>query len=98
MSQIIFKTITPELGPIEIMAGWDVPMREYFLTVFKDDADETVVWSQMHKPLPIDKVNTDRLVAKLVELGITAPDGFWELVHKQEGNARYVHNAQEGWK
>lgn len=96
MSQVTFKTKIGEQN-VEIMAGWDRPLRHYFLTIFDLGAqvdDRETVWSTLEEPSPADNRSTERLRAKLSEYGITAPDGFWDRVHRQEGNS--VHMFKDG--
>lgn len=70
------------------MAGWDRPMFHFYLTIFdmREDAPEEVVWSSVHAPDPVDATSTERFRRKLIECGLRAPNGFWELVEKREGN------------
>ncbi len=98
MSQVTFRTKLGEKS-IEVMAGWDRPMGEFFLTVFgpprTEDEDEEIIWSAINNPSPVDRQGTLRLRTKLVELGITAPEGFWEKVEAREGNVRHAfHNGR----
>lgn len=77
---------------VEVMAGWDRPMGEFFMTVFDlapVNEDEEVLWSAMYNPKAEDRMGTTRLRAKLTEMGIVAPAGFWEKVEKREGNVQH---------
>jgi len=95
MSQVTFKTVINGKR-VEVMAGWDRPLRHYFLTVFdmdaSDDEPETV-WSTIDFPSAGDSLSTVRLEAKLLDMGIQAPEGFWERAHRQEGNILHAYNA-----
>ena len=75
---------------VEVMAGWDRPLQHYFLTVFDldatDDESETL-WSTLEYPdEAADQAGTVRLQEQLKSMNITAPDGFWERVERNEGN------------
>ena len=91
MSQVKFET-TYRGKPVEVMAGWDIPMNHYYLTVFDmdEEADEEVIWSTLDRPDQRDATGTERLDAQLAIMSIDVPKGFWETVHLQEGNAMYV--------
>jgi len=99
MSQVTFKT-TLNSKQIEVMVGWDRPQGHYFLTVFDLDASDEepeTVWSTIDFPSTQDNFGTERLEAKLMDMGIQAPEGLWERAHRQEGNV--VHTYQMGeWK
>jgi len=94
MSQVTFKTVINGKR-VEVMAGWDRPLRHYFLTVFdmdaSDDEPETV-WSTIDFPSAGDSLSTVRLEAKLLDMGIQAPEGFWERAHRQEGNVCHTYD------
>jgi hypothetical protein len=83
MSQILFFTTDGR----EVMAGWDRPCADYFLTVF--DKDQEVIWSAITDWDEADRTSTTRLEAKLVELGIEVPEGFWDRV-RSKFEERYV--------
>lgn len=88
MSQVKF---TAPMGArdVEVMGGWDRPLKEFFLTVFETDDEDTVIWSAMHDPMSQDKLNTDRLRTQLTKMGIEAPKGFWDKVELRESNVVY---------
>ena len=98
MSQVKFRAVT-ESGPVEIMAGWDRPLQEFFLTVFDlvPEAEEETLWSTVNLPSSIDTKTTLRIRTKLVELGIEAPEGFWERVERREANVTHTFGAN-GWE
>lgn len=93
MSQVKFQT-TYKDKRAEVVAGWDRPLSYYHLTVFNLDAgddDEECFYSGLDgNPFAIKTVGP--LKAKLAELGIEAPPGFWEHVEPKLGNVftRYV--------
>ena len=94
MSQVKFKS--PFAGKrVEIMAGWDQPFQQYFLTVFDLDAvGEECLWSTIRFPSDEDRHGTDRLRRQLDSMGISAPEGFWERVKRQEGDV--FHSWKDG--
>jgi hypothetical protein len=100
MSQVTFKTTITVEGKakrVEVMAGWDRPLHHYFMTVFDLDAgddDPETVWDSINSPSVADSQGTARIRAKLYGLGIDPPEGFWELVHRQEGNV--LHAYEDG--
>jgi len=92
MSQVTFTVTFTVVGEVEVMGGWDRPLKEFYLTVFGvpkgPDEDEEIIWSAINEPAAEDQQGTTRLRAKLVELGITPPAGFWEKVELREGNVQ----------
>lgn len=97
MSQVKF-TATFNGKPCEIMAGWDRPLAEFYLTVFDLDpeADEEVVWSTLDAPDESQAHETGYLRQRLSLMGITPPDGFWERVERREGSVTHYF-TQTGW-
>lgn len=91
MSQVKFET-TYRDKPVEVMAGWDPPLKNYFMTVFDldPDADQETVWSAIEHPDVRDYEGTERLDAQLAIMGIQTPEGFWEKVRLNEGNTKHV--------
>lgn len=93
MSQVKFQT-TYKGKRAEVMAGWDRPLSYYHLTVFnldaEDDDDECFYSGMDGDPFAIKTIGP--LKAKLAELGIKPPAGFWEHVEQKAGNifVRYV--------
>lgn len=91
MSQIKFKTTTEDGMKVLVVAGWDRPLQEYFMTVYSEEDpdaedDDAIVWTALDDHSPDDAKGTHRLREKLVELKISVPDRFWAEVEKQEGN------------
>lgn len=88
MSQVKFKAATPSGNPIEVMGGWDKPLRMYFLAIFdlRENAEEETLWDSMDDGSEEDFKSTARLQAKLRDLGIEPPPDFWALVERQERN------------
>ena len=91
MSQIKFQA-TYQGKPCEVMAGWDAPCQEYYLTVFDLDpeAAEEVVWSTIDFPDESQAYETGYLRQRLGVMGIKTPKGFWEMVERREGNVTHV--------
>jgi len=98
MSQVKFKT-SYQGKPCEVMAGWDRPLAEFYMTLFDLDpeADDETFWSAIAFPSDVDRKSTLRLRTKLVEFGITPPDGFWERVERREANVTHVLTPT-GWE
>ena len=95
MSQVKF-TSTLNGKPCEIMAGWDRPCQEYYLTVFDLNPDEEVCWSTIDSPDESLAHETGYLRQRLGVMGITSPEGFWERVERREGNVTHVLTPT-GW-
>lgn len=94
MSQVFFRGVHKS-RQVEVMAGWDPPLNRYFGTVFDldatDDEDE-VIWNTLYADYSAtDYSSTERLQKQLKDMGLEAPDGFWERVHRQEADAVYTH-------
>lgn len=96
MSQVRFKAKASDNKEYDVLAGWDRPLREFFLTVIAledggdDDDAGPVAFDQ-------DKNGTAYLRKTLEDLGIEAPQGFWEKVEMREGNIMHHHNNGE-WR
>lgn len=89
MSQIKFYSVYNGL-PIDIMGGWDTSLNEFFLTVFENTDDENIIWDSMTTEYSQDDgINTKRLQQKLIDMGIVAPNKFWNKVELQEANIIY---------
>lgn len=103
MGQVKFKSMH-EGTPCDVLAGWDYPCRDFFLTVMKqeipadaEEEDAGCIWSTIYEPSPQDRVTTRHLQDKLVELGIEAPEGFWERVERKERETVYRF-SEKGWE
>jgi hypothetical protein len=98
MSQVKFQT-TYKGKRAEVMAGWDVPLKYYHLTVFnldaEDDEDECFYSGMDDNPFSVKTIGP--LKVKLAQLGIEAPDGFWERAERKEGNTFYTYIDGVGW-
>ncbi len=93
MSRVTFKTAVHE-----VIAGWDRPLQEFFLTVFELDNEDWPVWSTLDEPSMFDKETTDHLQVVLeADLQVEAPEGFWERVNAREGNVQHVFKNGE-WR
>lgn len=98
MSQVKFKT-SYQGKPCEVMAGWDRPLAEFYMTLFDLDpeVDEEVVWSTLDAPDESLAHETGYLRQRLGIMGITPPDGFWERVERREANVTHVLTPT-GWE
>lgn len=90
MSQIKFSSVLNGKN-VQIMAGWDRPLKEYFMTIFDLDSndDDEVIWSSMDDYSDDDQISTKRLRNILNSKNIEVPKGFWEKVELKEGNIFY---------
>lgn len=100
MSQVRFKVKADDNKEYEVLAGWDRPLREFFLTVFVfedgEEADEPY-WSGLGDVDRDKMTDTVQLRKSLQDLGIEAPPGFWERVELREGNVMHHHRNGE-WR
>jgi len=85
MSQIRF-TAPSSRGPVEVVGGWDVPLRYFHLTVYsatKPGVEEEAIWCNLDQisAFPRDNKGYKGVLADLL---ITPPPGFWEEVEKRE--------------
>ena len=92
MSQVSYKTMH-DGHSVEVVGGWDNPLQNYHLTVYDLDAPDTaytdVIYCQLdYFPMGQPK-ELGPLKEALSDLGITAPDSFWEACAKKEGNTMY---------
>lgn len=98
MSQVKFDGVTKDGVAIEVMAGWDHPCREYFVTLFYKEPpedEEEVLYSTISGDT--DCATTEALKAKVASFGIETPEGFWERVELNERNVG--HNFHDGsWR
>jgi len=96
MSQVTFKT-----EQAEIVAGWDRPLRGFFLSVFNPDGDED--HGSFYESLGDHQTHggflptVDYFKAVLTRLGIQAPEGFWGRVELRESNVTHTLTAK-GWE
>ena len=101
MSRITFQT--PWHGKRAIViAGWDRPLSEYFMTVQNLDHDpdreddengDLVLYSTL---TGCDDGTLDYMEEAFIQHGVTAPDGFYERLRLCEGNVYHEH-TREGW-
>ena len=98
MSQVKCKSAKGDLV-VDLQAGWDGPLQEFFLIVFRAEDDE-VFWSSNEAPYPLvpsgnraDTLTTQHLRDKLHEFQIAVPPGFWEKVELRERNV--VHEYED---
>lgn len=95
VSQVKFRAECRE-KPVEVMAGWDRPLRHYYLTVF-DLSEEEVVWSTLGTVPGGGCASVGPLAKALIELGIEEPEGFWDHVKMPEGNVT-VTFVEGAWR
>ena len=104
MSQFIFDALfepphnedKPEESNLEVMFGWDNPLKHYFCTVFyknpTDDMEETL-WSSLDDReasmggYSAAETILDKL--KSLDIGVPEPEHAIKLVKLNEGNVRY---------
>lgn len=102
MSQVIVRTqqvTDTKVQPVTLIAGWDPPLKEFFLSVLTPDDD--VIWLSITAPDKTDHFGVERLVLQLKRLGIDdIPDTFWTVVAqsgaKNEGNVFYQFDKTQG--
>lgn len=107
MSQVSFEA---EFNgdPVTVTGGWDVQLRYYHFTMEfdapdfddsegGDDGDEGLLFSNLDLPSPWQQSNT-RYKAALVEFGVEAPPGFWEMIERNEGNVIVQWRADDNGK
>ena len=89
MSQIKFKGVTKDGIKVEVVGGWDPPLQEFFLNLYRlgvpEDEDD-VLWSALDYPAEEDRCSTKRLRAVLEQFGVRPPSDFWyEVERKLDG-------------
>lgn len=100
MSRVSFESTYGET-PIVVTGGWDHPLQEFFLQIERanpseeEEAEDGVVWSTLEDPSEDDAHETERLRAKLTELGVEPPPRFWEIVEGRARNHVYVWKQNE---
>lgn len=97
MSRVSFES-TYEGAPIVVTGGWDHPLQEFFLHVERanpSDDEDGFVWGPLEDPSEDDAHGTERLRAKLTELGVEPPPRFWEIVEGRARNHIYVWTKNE---
>jgi hypothetical protein len=87
VSRVSFKGIDKKGHTVVVRAGWDHPVREFYMQIM--DADGDCTWSTMASGGTLS--STASLKAKLVKLGVQAPEGFWPLVERREGNTWHTY-------
>lgn len=91
MSQVKFTAVI-DGREVEVMAGWDRPLQEFFMTIFgpEDDDEENIIWSSVSNWSEVDQSYTTRLRKVLDSFNIEPPKTFWDIVELREGNV--YHN------
>jgi hypothetical protein len=103
MSQRHYVVTHEKLGRIEVIGGWDRPLRYSFLVVLGDggDDEEGVIYSNLIEPDGPD-VPPQKARSILESLGIPIPTGFLEALERDRaekpGNleAQYLAYAGDG--
>ena len=105
MSQVKFKCDAseqirqrhPRCTRVEVVAGWDRPIRGYHMTVYDlttDPHDEIIVWCNLdHFDFPGIASNTEPLKRVLKEFNIDVPAEFWARVELNEGNVFHTFDG-----
>lgn len=95
MSQVSFKTLYMDF-PVEVVVGWDEPLQYYHFTVFdlRADAEEECIYSCLDERDIFSVTSTDRWKAKLEQMRIVCPDGFWDRANRKEGSIIYRFNSE----
>jgi hypothetical protein len=85
MSRISFNS---SIGnkQVKVVAGWDNPLRMFWMDVIGSEYDEDLIYSSIYENEEQDYRDTSRLEGILNSMGIDAPAHFWNLVLKREGN------------
>lgn len=102
MSQHVFRT-TLNGQKIEVLAGWDRPLRGYFLVIgligHKDMIDEPYLFSNLDIPESHPK-SFDYFREVLEEIGICVPQEMIEEIIRDgavnKGNKRVRHEITDG--
>ena len=99
MSQVKFPATTNQGVRVEVMAGWDRPLKEFYMTLFfaddpsNDPGDDEALWSTVGERGLEGHPDTKRIRENLARFGITAPEGFWDRVELQEANV--IHTLKD---
>lgn len=100
MSQVKFHSVTDQGTQVEVMAGWDRPLKEFYMTLFfvgheaDDPASDEALWSTIGECGLEGHPDTKRIRESLARFGITAPEGFWDRVELREANV--IHTFKDG--
>lgn len=94
MSQVTFWGTDRTGQRVEVLAGWDEPMRWFFLVVFNTDGE--TLYTNLDHPAPAELGRDTRAFRHVLQTrGVDAPEGFWERVERREGNGTR-HAFREG--
>jgi hypothetical protein len=99
MAHVSFHTVT-ESSPVEVQALWDRTHQDYVLHVIDEDVmadldagdhdEEAYVWSTTDHYAKGTLKTTEPLRARLAEMGIEVPVGFWEILDLRESDSTYT--------
>ena len=74
---------------MEVMSGWDPPLRCYFLSVFDKDGES--IYDGLNEINPFTRgQDLETIKNDLINLQIDAPEGFWECVSKKEDGSTVI--------
>lgn len=91
MSQVTFHT-DHQGERIEVLAGWDTPLRYFFLVLYGPKRE--LLYSNLdHRDPAWLGRDTSLFRKELQTRGITPPEGFWERVERREGNVVHHHTG-----
>ena len=95
MSQVLFKAKTKDGIPVEVMGGWDKPLRYYHFTIFdrRPESEDEPLYDCLSEDTRQFTTN-ERHKATLIRFGIEAPPGFWERADQRVGNV--MHTFKDG--
>lgn len=100
MARVLFDTVKDGV-PVTVVAGWDRPLREFFMQVERRGGERhgEALWTDWAL-VPDEKKDTGQLRAILSKWGIVPPDDFWDRVEWCEGNVihRFTTSPVPHWQ
>lgn len=100
MARVLFDTVRDGV-PVTVVAGWDRPLREFFMQVEYrgGENDGEALWTDWAL-VPSEKQDTKMLRTILNHLGILPPEDFWARVEQREGNVvhRFTTTPVPHWQ
>lgn len=104
MTQRIFDTQTSAGQAVQVMIGWDRPLKGYFLNVYltnvPEDEDDLLFTNLELPPAESHPKSVDPFIAVLTDFGISVPDTVvQDLVADKDlnrGNVMTTYDAQGG--
>jgi hypothetical protein len=91
MSQVKFNSEFKG-KPIQVMGGWDPPLRHFFLTIYDltQEEEEDILWATLDTEPTGGTQTLEPLQKQLEKMDIEPPPGFWECILKKEGSIIHV--------